>query len=105
MNRDFIVGLIVMIGIFCLFFYSLKGNHQKENFASGSSNVTFMSKEDLKTKLLNEKDSYYQSFSMYDLEARGAKSIEGYLSKLSPIILFLFYSHIDLPECKSIFHI
>lgn len=85
LNCDFIVGLIVMIGIFCLFFYSYKGN-QKENFANGSSNVTFMSKEDLKTKLLNEKDSYYQSFSMYDLEARSAKSIEDYLSKVEKSI-------------------
>lgn len=85
MNRDLIVGLIVIIGIFCLFFYSFKSD-QRENFGNGSSNITFLSKEDLKTKLLNEKDSYYQSFSMYDLEARSSKSIEDYLSKVEKSI-------------------
>jgi hypothetical protein len=84
-NRDFIIGLIVMIGIFCLYFYSMRGN-EKEDFENGKSNIHFMSKEETEKKLLNERDPYYQSFSIYDLEARGVKSLDEYLQKIKPTI-------------------
>ncbi len=84
MNQDFVIGIIVMIGILCLFWYSMRGG--REDFTNQESNIYFMTKEETQQKLLNEKDPYYQTFSMYDLEARGVNSIEEYLQKIKTSI-------------------
>jgi hypothetical protein len=84
MNQDFLIGCIVMIGIFYLFFYSMKGG--REDFTNQVSNIQFMTKEETEKKLLNDKDPYYQTFSIYDLEARGVRSLEEYLKKIKSSI-------------------
>lgn len=55
---------------------------KKEHFITNGSNVIFMKRDELKKKLLNDRDPYYQTFSIYDLEARGIKSLHDYMKKI-----------------------
>jgi hypothetical protein len=80
-----ILVIIIFVVFILLLFYKTGGCNCKENFFlknANINNVSFMTKGETSQFLESNWDNYYDTFSIYDLEARKVRDLDTYISKI-----------------------
>ena len=87
MNINYIIfGILLAAFVLTVFFvYYYKYQDAFQNFAmcNKKSNITFLSDEEVRAFLRNDKDKYVQNMSKYDLYARQATTGLEYINRIS----------------------
>ena len=83
------MDIIIYIAIFIIlllffYFYNIIINKyiNKNNIECFENNITFITKEDLLSNLLEDNDNYYKTFYKNDLKARNINNVNDYYEKI-----------------------
>ena len=82
--KFYILYFIFIVILFCYWFqFYKKREEEKECYETDSSFIYFLNKNETKDLLLQDNDKYYSKFYRKDFQARNAKGVDDYLSKIS----------------------